>query len=148
MPPRTLPPVIRAVLAPFVPLSSPRVWAHAQVLLDGALRTPVRRTVAATLRVVGLAQGRQFHRSHRVLSRTHWCGVAEGRVLPDPVVAACASDGPLVTGVDETIERRRGATIAGLECEVTLHDELFRARLEELMSRRLSVEPLPEAVAA
>ena len=63
-----LPPTVAAVLAAFAPLFSRRVWAHAQVLVVGALLALL--------------------------------------------VAAFAPDGPLVFGIDETLERRRGKRIA------------------------------------
>jgi hypothetical protein len=44
----------------FAPLFSKRVWAHAQVLVVGALLAPGQRTVTAVLRVMGLSQERHF----------------------------------------------------------------------------------------
>jgi DDE superfamily endonuclease len=107
-----LPPGITAALAPFARLCSRRVWAHVQVLLAGALLAPAQRTVAAALRATGHGQTAQFHRDHRVLSHARWSGLAVGRVLLALLVAAFAPDGPLVFGVDETLERRRGKRIA------------------------------------
>lgn len=101
-----------AVLVPFAPLFSPRVRRHAQVLLAGALFTPAQWTVTATLRVMGLAQLQQFQRYHRVLSRDRWSSLAAGRVLLRLLVAAFVPNGPLIFGIDETIERRRGKRIA------------------------------------
>ncbi len=112
MPLRTLPPAILAVLAPFAPWFSRRVWSHVQVLLAGALLAPARRTVTAALRVLGLDHVKPFHRYHRVLSRARWSGLALGRTLLRLLVAAFVPEGPLVFGVDETLERRRGAKIA------------------------------------
>jgi len=100
------------MLAPFAPLFSVRVWRHAQVLLAGALLAPAQRTVTAALRVTGRAQVQQFHRYHRVLSRDRWSSLAAGRVLLRLLVAAFVPTGPLVFGIDETIERRRGTRIA------------------------------------
>jgi hypothetical protein len=108
----TLPAPMIAVLRAFAPLFSPRVWSHAQVLLVGAILAPAQRTVAAALRVTGLAQVRQFHRYHRVLSRAEWSGLAVGRVLLTLLVAAFVPTGPLLVGIDETLERRRGKRIA------------------------------------
>ncbi|HEV3399318.1 MAG TPA: transposase [Actinomycetes bacterium] len=108
----TLPPAIIAVVAPFAPVFSGRVWRHAQVLLAGTILASAHRTVAAALRAMGLAQAKQFHRYHRVLSHARWSGLAAGRVLLRLLVAAFVPDGPLVFGVDETLERRRGAKIA------------------------------------
>jgi hypothetical protein len=108
----TLPaPMITVVMA-FAPLFSARVWAHAQVLLVGAILAPAQRTVAAALRVTGHAQVRQFHRYHRVLSRAVWSELAVGRVLLQLLIAAFAPTGPLLFGIDETLERRRGKQIA------------------------------------
>ena len=104
--PTLLTPMI-AVLRAFAPLFSARVWSHAQVLLVGAILAPAQRTVAAALRVTGLAQVRQFHRYHRVLSRAKWSELAVGRVLLALLVAAFAPTGPLLFGIDETLERRR-----------------------------------------
>src|ERR671938_845613 len=106
-----LPPTILSSLLPFAPVFSRRVWAHVQVLVAGSLVTPARRTVAAALRVLGLAQLKQFHRYHRVLSHARWSGLASSRILLSLLVATFAPEGPLVLGVDETLERRRGAKI-------------------------------------
>lgn len=108
----TLPPAILRLLAPFAPAFSRRVWRHVLVLVAGTLLAPGRRTVAAALRVMGLAHTERFERYHRVLSRARWSGLAVGHVLLDLLVAAFVPEGPLVVGVDETLERRRGAKIA------------------------------------
>jgi hypothetical protein len=100
------------ILAPFAPLFSARVWRHVQVLVAGAILAPARRTVAATLRVMGLDQLRQFHRYHRVLSRARWSSLAASRRLLALLVAAFAPPGPLLFGIDETLERRWGKQIA------------------------------------
>jgi hypothetical protein len=100
-------------LAPFAPLFSKRVWPHVQVLLAGTiLLAPGKRTVASALRVVGLEEERQFCRYHRVLNRAAWSGKEAARVLLGLLVEALVPDGPLVLGVDETLERRRGKKIA------------------------------------
>ncbi|MHB8575707.1 MAG: transposase [Dehalococcoidia bacterium] len=104
----TLPSALIAMLAPFAPRCSRRVWPHAQGLLAGALLAPAQRTVTAALRVMGLAQLRQFQRYQRVRSRDHWASLAAGRMLLRLLVAAFVPDGPLVFGIDATIERRRG----------------------------------------
>jgi hypothetical protein len=107
-----MPAVMVAALAAFVPCFSPRVWRHAQVLLAGAILAPAQRTVAAALRVMGLARTAQFHRYHRVLSRARWSGLALSRLLLQRLVTTFAPHGPLLVGIDETVERRRGAKIA------------------------------------
>ena len=108
----TPPAPMTAVVAAFAPLFSERVSGHAQVLLAGAILAPARRTVAAALRVMGLADVDRFRRYHRVLGRARWSGLGASRALLRLLVAAFAPDGPLVFGVDETLERRRGKRIA------------------------------------
>jgi DDE superfamily endonuclease len=109
---RTLPTTMIQVLAPFAPLFSERVWRHAQVLLAGAILAPGRRTVTSALHAMGLDQQKQFHRYHRVLSRASWSSREASRVLLGLLVEAFVPDGPLVLGVDETLERRWEKRIA------------------------------------
>ncbi len=108
----TLPPAMILLLRPFAPLLSKRVWLHVQVLLAGAILAPAQRTVTAALRVMGLGDSPHFQRYHRVLNRASWSSLAASRVLLRLLVAAFVPDGPLVVGVDETLERRTGAQIA------------------------------------
>jgi hypothetical protein len=103
---RTLPTTMVQVLAPFVPLFSERVWQHVQLLLAGAILAPGKRTVASALRAVGLQEERRFCRYHRVLSRARWSSREASRILLGLLVEAFAPEGPLVLGVDETLERR------------------------------------------
>src|SRR5215203_1748150 len=99
------------LLAPFAPLFSERVWQHVRLLLVGAILAPGKRTVASALRAVGLEEERRFCRYHRVLSRAVWSGRAASRTLLRLLVEAFVPDGPLVLGIDETLERRRGKKI-------------------------------------
>ena len=108
----TLPDDIITILAAFAPLFSAPVFAHVQVLVTGTLLTPGRRTVAAALRAMGLAGDRHFGNYHRVLSRDRWSSRRAARTLLRLLVAALAPLGTLVVGLDETLERRRGARIA------------------------------------
>ncbi len=108
---RTLPTEMIRVLDPFAPLFSERVFEHVQVLLAGAIRAPGRRTVSSALRAMGLDQLKQFHRYHRVLSRARWSGREASRVLLGSLVERFVAQGPLVLGIDETLERRQGKKI-------------------------------------
>lgn len=109
---QALPATMITLLCPFAPLFSARVWRHALVLVAGAILAPGRRTVCAALRAMGLSQSKQFARYRRVLNRAKWSGLAVSRVLLGLLVAAFAPAGPLVFGLDETIERRWGPRIA------------------------------------
>jgi len=87
------------------------VWQHAQVLLIGAILVPGRRTVTAVLRIMGLSEERQFQTYHRVLSRAAWSSWALSRTLLKMLVQTFVPTGPIICGLDDTIERRGGAKI-------------------------------------
>ena len=108
-----LPAAMARVLARFAPAFHAPVWARAQVLLVGALLAPGTRTVASALRVMGLAQNRHFGSYHRVLSRATWSSLDLSRTLFRLLVETFVPAGePVVVGLDETLERRRGAKIS------------------------------------
>jgi hypothetical protein len=109
---QTLPAKMLHLLNPFMPLFSRRLWPHVQVLLAGAILAPGKRTVSAALRVMGLGQTEQFQRYHRVLNRAVWSGREVSRVLLGMLVRTFVPSGPLVIGVDETLERRWGKKIS------------------------------------
>jgi DDE superfamily endonuclease len=108
----SLPEDMVALLAPFAPLFSRPVWRYIPTLVVGAILAPGRRMVSTVLRAVGLAQIRRFQNYHRVLSRAVWSSLTVSRILLGLLVAIFAPEGPLVLGIDETIERRRGKKIA------------------------------------
>ncbi len=108
-----LPKAIIQVLRPFEWAFSDRTWQWAKILLVGAILTPGNRTVSAALRVMGLSGERQFQNFHRVLNRASWSSRSLSRILLRMLVAAfIPPDAPIVVGLDEHIERRRGAKIA------------------------------------
>jgi hypothetical protein len=106
-----LPSRFAAMILPFALLFSQRSWRQAEVLLVGAIMAPGRRTVSSILRIVGLQQERRFVNYHRVLNRAVWSPHAASRLLLGLLIRAFAPDGPVVLGVDDTIERRRGRRI-------------------------------------
>src|SRR5215217_7482512 len=108
-----LPEQIIRVLRPFEPGFSRRVWPWATALLVGAILAPGPRTVAAALRVLGLQDDGPFQNYHRVLNRACWSSRALSRILLALVRRAFVPPGaPVLVGLDDTIERRRGAQIA------------------------------------
>src|SRR5512143_974846 len=107
-----LPPDVLPIIRVFAPLFTDRVWRRAQVLLIGAILTPGKRTVTAVLRIMGLEQERCFKNYHRVLSRARWSGVAASRLLLTLLVGVFVPQGPVLMGLDDTIERRWGRKIA------------------------------------
>ena len=78
----------------------------------GAILAPGTRTVSAALRLMGLGQTEQFQRYHRILNRAVWSGTEVSHVLLGVLVRTFVPSGPLVIGVDETLERRWGKKIA------------------------------------
>ncbi len=107
----TLPPAMMACLSAFAPVFSRRVWSHALVLVVGAMLAPGQRMVTSVLRVMGLSQLPSFQRYHRVLNRDVWRSLQLSRILLRLLVTVFVPTGPLVFGIDGTIERRRGAKI-------------------------------------
>ena len=106
-----LPVEVASIIEPFAALFSKRVWDQAQVLLVGAILTTGKRTVTSILGVMGLTQERHFQNYHRVLNRAVWSSLAASRVLLMMLVAIFVPCGPIVMGMDDTIERRKGEKI-------------------------------------
>ncbi len=61
---------------------------------------------------MGLRQATNFQTYHRVLNRAVWSSLAASRIVLVHLIAVFAPTDPLVMGLDDTIERRRGSTIA------------------------------------
>jgi len=99
------------ILGAFARLFSNRIWKHAKILMVGAILSPAERTVAAALRIMGLSLERHFENYHRVLNRARWSSWEASRILLGLLIRAFASRGPVILGIDDTIERRRGAKI-------------------------------------
>ena len=106
-----LPPRFATIILCFAPLFFQRSWRHAEMLLIGAILTPGRRTVTSILRITGLGRERRFVNDHRVLNRAAWSGRAAARVLLGLLLDAFVPKGPVILGIDDTIERRRGKRI-------------------------------------
>jgi DDE superfamily endonuclease len=110
---RDLPTAIIHVLRHFELVFSERVWEWAKVLLIGAILAPGKRTVTAALRVMGLSHEMQFQNYHRVLNRDKWSSRALSRILLRLLVRTFVpAAAPLIFGLDDHIERRRGDQIA------------------------------------
>ena len=108
----TLPDAIVSILVPFAMLFTNPTWRKAQVLLVGAILAPGQRTVAAALRVMGRSDQNDYARYHEVLNRAVWSPREASRILLLLLLRALdQGDGPLIFGIDETLERRRGARI-------------------------------------
>jgi hypothetical protein len=107
-----VPACFAAVILTFAPVFlQQRTWRHAELLLTGAILAPGKRTVTSLLRIAGLSLEQRFVNYHRVLNRTAWDARTAARLLLGLLIAAFAPTGPVVLGIDDTIERRRGKRI-------------------------------------
>ena len=89
-----------------------KTWTKAHVLLVGTVLATRKRTVTSALRIMGLSDDTSLARYHHVLNRAVWSPLKVGRVLPRLLIQHLDhGDDPLVFGIDETLERRRGRRI-------------------------------------
>ena len=95
----------------FAPVFSRPVWQHVKVLMTGAVLAPGKRTVTAMLQMMGRSAAPDFQTSHRVLNRAVWSPLNASRLLLRLLVAVFIPQGVVVFGLDDPIERRRGAQI-------------------------------------
>ena len=108
----TLPVELLNIIVGFAPLFSKPVFQHAKLLLAGAILAPGKRTVTSALRVMGRSQDNDFQTYHRVLNRAVWSALSASRILLGLLLCVFAPTGPLIFGIDDTIERRRADKIA------------------------------------
>jgi hypothetical protein len=102
---------ICTIIGPFAHVFSTRVWQHVQLLIIGAILAPGKRTITSVLRVTGKSDEAHFTNYHRVLNRAVWSSLHASRILLMLLVRLGVPNGPLIFGIDDTIERRRGAKI-------------------------------------
>jgi hypothetical protein len=105
------PPILAVWLSVFRPCFTAPVWNHVLVLVAGAVLAPGKRTVTQALRVMGLGDEPGFGRYHEVLNRARWDARGLARRLLLHVLDSLLPTGPVVIGIDDTIERRWGARI-------------------------------------
>lgn len=107
----TLPEPYCTLIGAFAPVFSQRIWRYVPTLVLGAILAPGQRTVASVLRVMGLSLEAHFQNYHRVLNRAVWSSLDAAHLLLGLLVTTFVPNGALVFGLDDTIERRRGAKI-------------------------------------
>ena len=139
----TLPDVIVPILAPFATLFTNPTWRKAQLLMVGAILATGQRTVAATLRVMGRSNQDDYARYHEVLNRAVWSPREAARILLLLLLQYLdCGDGPLVFGIDETLERRRGAKISARG----IYRDAVRSSRHQLVKASGSALDLPDVV--
>lgn len=87
-------------------------WEHVLVLVMGALLAPGKRTVSSCLRMTGRAEATNFATYHQILNRARWSPHAVARRLLGMIIERLVPNGPVVIGMDDTIERRWGHRIS------------------------------------
>jgi hypothetical protein len=107
-----VPTAIMTVLGTFASLFSRRVLAYVNWLLVGAILAPGKRTVTAVWRIIGHSTEVHFQNYHRVLNRAQWSSLEARRRLLGLLLDVFVPAAPLIMGIDETIERRRGARMS------------------------------------
>jgi DDE superfamily endonuclease len=107
----SLPSAFVPLILAFAPVFFPRTWQQAQVLLVGAILAPGKRTVTAVWRLLGLGRKRRFQSYYPVLNRARWSSRTASRILWQVLGSTFVPTGPLVLGIADTVERRRGKRI-------------------------------------
>ena len=111
---QTLPGSIIKLVAPFASKFDKRTWEKGKELMVGAILSTGKRTVTAALRVMGHADDANYSKYHHVLNRAKWSVHELSQTLLKLMLGQLdKGTGPLVFGIDETIERRWGAKIKG-----------------------------------
>lgn len=108
----TYPEEFLRVIILFQELFSKPVFRHVKLLLSGAILAPGKRTVSSLLRIVGLSGEKNFHKYHRVLSLSRWSAHKASLLLLGQLLSCLLPTGPVIVGIDETLERRWGSKIA------------------------------------
>ena len=86
-------------------------WQNLLVLLAGTILAPGRRTVTSALSILGLREVAGFTNYRRVLNRNRWPTRAAAKHLLHLLLRTFVPSGPVIIGIDETIERRWGPKI-------------------------------------
>ena len=108
-----MPPEIMNLMVAFAPVFQRRTWGKVQDMLIGAILAPGKRTVSSILQVLGKSQEATYAKYHHVLNRAQWSSKDLSERLLRLVVGTFGG-GPVVLGIDEHIERRRGKKIEAI----------------------------------
>ncbi|MFS8057149.1 transposase [Rhizobium sp. BR 317] len=107
-----VPHILHQWLSSFRPWFTAPSWEHLLVLVMGAILSPGKLTVTSCLRITGRAEADNFSLYHQLLNRARWNPRTLASRLLSLVAASLVPDGPIVIGLDDTIERRWGPKIA------------------------------------
>lgn len=99
------------IIIQYAEMFSKPVFAHVKLLLAGAILAPGKRTISSVLHILGMSKEKNFHKYHRVLSLAKWSALKAARILLSQLLSCLLPEGPIVLGIDETLERRWGSKI-------------------------------------
>jgi hypothetical protein len=102
---------IITILAAFAPQFTRPTWKNIQTLFLGAVLCRGARRVTSILRVMGLANEKNYSKYHRILSHARWDGLVLSKILLGLLIALLPQSWPILIAVDETLERRKGKKI-------------------------------------
>ena len=99
----------------------PTALAPSACFVVGSDPDPWTTHSTAILRIMGLSADKHFQNYHRVLNRAIWSSREISRLLLKFLVTAFAASRPVLMGLDDTIERRRGSrskpkAFTGIRC--------------------------------
>ena len=95
----------------FLAFLSAKLAACPSPALRGAAR-PGQHALTAALRALGLGDDPGFSNYHRLLNRARWSARQGAGILLRLLLRAFVPTGPVVLGLEETVERRRGRKVA------------------------------------
>ncbi len=101
-----VPDILRSWLAVLQHCFTALSWEHVLVIVMGAVLAPGKRTITACLRMTGRSEAVNFASYHQLLNRARWRSAAMTRRLLGLIINRLVPDGPVIIGVDDTIERR------------------------------------------
>ena len=107
-----VPRILREWLQPWRSCFTAPSWEHVLVLIMGAVLAPGKRTISSCLRMTGRIEAGNFASYHQILNRVRWDPRCVARRLLGAVVDRLVPAGPIVIGMDDTIERRWGRRIS------------------------------------
>ena len=96
-------------MTPFRSFSTTPVFEHALVLLMDPRAWQAH--VSSALRITERAAVSNFTCYHQILNRARWSSLAIASRLLVLIIEHLVPDGPVVIGIDDTIERRWGSKI-------------------------------------
>ena len=106
-----LPDEFIVLIIQYAGMFSKPVFEHVKLLISGAILAPGKRTVSSVLQITGMSQEKRFHKYYRVLSHARWSALKGSYILLGQLLSCFLPSGPVVVGIDETIERRWGGSI-------------------------------------